>query len=1739
MSSINKLKAKKENFYRKLQFNNVSFQTRIITKIVDDLSKENVLDEQIPELAVLWDNCGDESPIIGKLCCKALTFLTIKGKLDPSKAIDEFNASIPSAKQVGPIIDAIGRILLFEAAEQERLNNRYECPYSFSSPVHPFISILREKQESWPFILQWIKHVLNNKEYPFRLAKPLLCYILLNPLQSCDDFFNINIHYELFSNIDNIKFIYSFLPLIQTKTKAELIKLTILIEKLSECTQYTTKVEKEMLLLITLSVCKDAIDYGFDITNIITVCKKLVVEKDISFYIKNVCIVFLSVIIDCVVDSDLYHILSFGELVLKLQNFRVQFDSDSPVDCKNNFSASILGMLILPILNVLSREYDDSMQNIKSIAAEIFLIIERTLACKFLNHNIEYWSNENEKCLLICSFNPLVSEIVNSVYFIVSLDEINNQEEWIDKISAFIKSSNCVQPLLLNILCNMFINVKQLSLFRKYLDVLKYVAVIEPSQSLSLLSLFLYKLNVEHDPNTQLIITESLPSLATHNYSIGVILNTIQYFINHHKLKPEGIHLMILLWKKQIRCFPYLKQLLEEEIKDSTNSSCDKVLVAKAAAMKEICETHPQNFGIFILKHMSDIFNKCTSDASSPAVALALNGIFYLCKAGEIDIKSAWKTLARKLTNDKRPLVLKHLYKLLSLAPELRVMSSSYEKFMTEVVSMLWKHVSKQNNAISISAAYEALGKFSIEFHHLKILPDVATRNIISPKASSPLDLGKDPLDRLGYVPGFCFTDLLESINDEDILKGYEEFLIGLLNFEIDDLPQSVYHSAKVAAKPSKRDNIINEIPQFLCMKYSSNRQPILQSNLALGILLSYHPPVEVDKYGLPTKQSLIAQSNYYQQILEALLQDITIDISEWWQCVLLSFAWSSFMDRAFFSCIEGMFASRELEKKDSNKNTETENRKEILTAVRENLLEIIKRQSKEKPSTPANAIMAVVGLAVSFWKYENTAKCYKLENSEEHHLEFILKITETMICILDPSRKPNSEVIGWLLVHGKKSGFGSSVLRGCTATSFFHLVPFLMGSGYDCIGIISDLLLEQLSPKANAVLQLHSGIGLGLFLQSVANVGQTEVCLKTIKRIEDIVKENEELMPGSIIGLSLSILSLYQSDDDSIKNYTQNIWQFYIHMLQKADPLSLSYDILCQCTVMLTVSAMHANIITFEQCKEFFLWIDNCHKEQSQSSGIAVSIGTFVGMLTNLGYEFVSEKRMQLLNNWMNIVSSEEKPNLQKLAALRGLSSLFTKFNHVCVFDLENETNIKEISEMIQLMMRLFKKPKDVVLQNTTSWLLGELYSISGGYISSSSLPTNYLYLHEKYLLRAIIGFISKSAKHQSLNNHLNVCLNVLSRKYSKPFPPISWTAVLNPLLQGNEDTINKCLKIFISQSSSSSTAALSLSTLTTPLKFNSLPIKCQQFLICSLPVLLKCLPATKLNSFFSSIIVPVFSTEKRLQEDGTMVLNALYEAISKNQNESINEILKDVITHIVNNSFEKHFDLFQHLNLTNIMCNCLMKFPSELLENVIKNVSALPATILCCELLKKDKLTLASLHFCIDLALYSNDQIRHKIIKKFLNFFIHQNIDIKENISKQKMAADWLLEIMNRIITTIKHSSTSDQIDFLLSIFACSILSYSGIQMTYMINFYDNKQSLLSVLPAVLPNILQTPIWNHLTAKIVDFFLLLETYEEINYYTKLQLLAILCSLRGFQEFAKTPVYSKVFSYLESFHLI
>lgn len=198
--------------------------------------------------------------------------------------------------------------------------------------------------------------------------------------------------------------------------------------------------------------------------------------------------------------------------------------------------------------------------------------------------------------------------------------------------------------------------------------------------------------------------------------------------------------------------------------------------------------------GTDLVVFLSDILNKCSDKRGDTATSIALDTISVLCKNNVINIVSAWSTLSGKFKSEKRPKVVKSLCSLFGQATLLHNPTVEYQNLIVELTKKLWSYVVNSNDPSIIGFALKTLKNYNINDMDLANLPSVFRENLTLPPsmAKTPIDAAKDPVDVLTYIPGECWIQMLQKIN-QDALEDADDLIGHYISKEIADFRGGVY----------------------------------------------------------------------------------------------------------------------------------------------------------------------------------------------------------------------------------------------------------------------------------------------------------------------------------------------------------------------------------------------------------------------------------------------------------------------------------------------------------------------------------------------------------------------------------------------------------------------------------------------------------------------------------------------------------------------------------------------------------------------------------------------------------------------------------------------------------------------------------------------------------------------------------------------------------------------------------
>ncbi|KAI0233616.1 Focadhesin [Lamellibrachia satsuma] len=784
------------------------------------------------------------------------------------------------------ILTALTDLLAMQLTAQAG-QGHYKCPYSIRNPPHPFVTVVTNRPDSWPLLQQQVQRLLTWPDHrvktnALQLMEPFLKFVLLEPRQS-PSFSALRTALvtgllqgaprEMRQNI--IEFLMKLLPCMQMDNTSSLGEVIMCVHSLvSYLHQHDAGHLSQIRTLSThiLALCVVAQKQGLDTGQLLEGLTTLIADHS-----EGVCS-----------SSDILHLVEllststerqWSSILQVLKHYTLQ-----PMD------RFLAGTLVLPLLSIIATPTSSVATQ---LASQVLGHVERVTA-----------SDNHPQDTSVYGHSCLRPETYSYQTYARLARHFSQNEaaaaDWLTSIQSSLPNAGHVTYQLTSLVASILIVSKEQRIVGISLKVLTGLAETAMNQAPDLLPLLVYKLGRETRSEVKLEILHTMAETATHKVAIVPVLRTFQMLGMSACLKPVVLRLVTLLWKHQDRCFPHLQNMLLEKESDlaSGKSLINEGLIARAASIRDICQNRPHQHGADMLVLVSAILNECTGEREAVAVAMALEGLRYLCEAEVVDIRTAWSVLAAKLQHDERSLVMCEVCRLFSLVPALEVTTREYEVFMSRAVDMLWMYTQSSDMAVA-SAAFQSLAKFHPSVFTIEHLPKEFHPDLEESTGSKDVDLKDVAQSR---IAGDVYIRLMQSL-PESLIPAYTELEKALVSHEVASVSRSILHTR--TARTANPNKAFAAIPECIQSRYDRNPPPELRPSLAIGLLLSYDPLVPVGRDGKPRKQHIVQHGRSFHQMFYTLMNEVTMSLTEWNELLLLPQAWTLFMQRCFSAYLE------------------------------------------------------------------------------------------------------------------------------------------------------------------------------------------------------------------------------------------------------------------------------------------------------------------------------------------------------------------------------------------------------------------------------------------------------------------------------------------------------------------------------------------------------------------------------------------------------------------------------------------------------------------------------------------------------------------------------------------------------------------------------------------------------------------------------------------------------------------
>uniref|UniRef100_A0A803W8P2 Focadhesin n=1 Tax=Ficedula albicollis TaxID=59894 RepID=A0A803W8P2_FICAL len=1772
-----------DDIKKRFEFPNAVVQSQAVGHLIAAVLKEKVsskkirqASDQTPALNLLWEKCCSENVALRTACCEGLVALVVEKHAELDYVLHGALNLIPSARNVHGLVKTICKLIQIQAIQLGKDGPESVWSlYGIRSTPHPLITVLENRPDCWPVLLQQITVFFH--QCPERaegscvgIMASFLRYLYCEPYQ-LREYAELRMgllkillqphgpkHKEAPSMLECeiLQLLCDLIPHLQIKDLLQVTEALFFLQELFlSLLRYPLfwKVQLSQLSLQLLCFCEVCLNVTGECSSLISL-----IEDNFEF-LKEVfpvdqCIIGLALLLLQTPESQQKSVLSLAYKLLS---------------CSETQDISTTALtLVMPVLQILS-----STAVGDCLSGDVSETTRQQLAVNLLGILKEKSVKDKEEsvsCKLLCPITSSYSSLYTTWKIMELMKEKSAVTKWLSSVKSLLPVSTQVPVHVFLLLAYLLIQEKGDSL-RDVLQATTEIAKADCSQVPNLIPVLIFKLGRPLEPALYREILYTLPTLGVHKVCVAQILRAIHMLGSTPKLRAIASRLMTSLWERQDRIYPELQKFLA--MSDMPSVSVDKdaqweKLIAKAACIRDVCRLRPYQHGADMLAAISQVLNECTKpDQASPA-AIVLQGLRALCEAEVVCIRSTWNALSPKLSCDTRPLILKALNELFSLVPSLTVNTNEFEKFKAQVISFLWNNT--QNEARPVDSLEE-------------------------------IDMNEDEEDQeaILFVPGSSYIKLL-CLTPAAVLGAFEEFATSLVKQEMTNMPRAVYHSAlRGGTTRSDQGKTVAGVPNFLLKMYERNKQPGMTPGLAAGMLLCFDLPVHMGKDGKPINRFLASRGRNFQQMLVALIHEVNIQPSEWHHSILLPQTWLGFMSRTYSAVLQGRQAELEMQLKHGKENPEEVQYKQFTAWlwVRDMLTDVIKGASKDSPVVKGNSIFALTGLAVAVAKYESSLSS-DTEGLPEAEPDFIpmkhwiSMVTETLLSIVNSRYQPKGQVFPWFYQKSYSGENTASIIaRSCAATALSLLVPIFIVSCKEKIEEVLSVLTDRLPGKPNAdesqAVQVHMGLGLGMFIsrlyeEKVSDIpGQQMnlVLMKSLDVLEDCCfHTNLEYNTGCILGVGLVLSFMSHSSQTESRVHVSASLRKLCKYLDSSEDQSrgvqevLAYSVACSC-----VSAFSVGIIEAAEAEKAMSKLQTLAENNQQTYSFALALGAIVHGLSSCGHGKAEDLSNRLMPAWIKIVLAEGSPTMERLAAVSGLVALVGSEGGIIQLKSESIQSSQfqsKLNEVIRTLTQIISFSEQIGLQTNAVRLLGRLHmSCLSSTQNRASVPPDFSYLPVNSFIRAAIDFAIESGKKgpESVPAELvKVALAPIALVgESHQYPPVNWASILSPLmrLDFGHEVKHLCLELAVTQAQSSQNAAMLLGMWVAPPLIYSLSMKTQKYLFMSLSLWMQHVAEDKLQSFTEVLLIQQFEEKNRTKSPETCqcVLQGLLQAMKLPNPaqfcwsslcqavEKIYELLPNEV---------QRGELEMYINVA----RCISEMADSEINRIVQisknNIEK--ATFMKLYLVSQGRLPLMNLSAMIEIV--AGYHQKENILWMFLHSFYHARIVRHENTGVLKRT-DWLLDLMGYIRNVANKSiplqnvDLKESIDFLMWLFAASVLAWAdhgaplllGLSADWSVwkhhtvspelpeehigNHPTDKfavQETLTLLPSSLSLLLAKEPWKEQTQKFIDWLInMMECPKEALSKSSMDLLKVtLLALRSLAEFKKKAVWTKAYGW-------
>uniref|UniRef100_A0A803SR82 Focadhesin n=1 Tax=Anolis carolinensis TaxID=28377 RepID=A0A803SR82_ANOCA len=596
-----------------------------------------------PALNLLWEKCCSNNVVVQMACCEALVTFVVQGHAEFSYVLNGALNLIPSARNAHGLIKIVVKLLQMQALKETKSGEEQTLDlYAIRNSPHPLITILENRPDCWPILLQhmttFFQQCPESKESAcVSIMRPFLRYLFCEPCQ-------LREHAELRMALLRVllqsrgprnkeepnalechllQLLCDLVPYFQVKDLSQVTETLLFLQELFQSLLRFPNVWKLQLCQLSLQLlcfCEVSLQLTGECSSLICLMEENMelLKEGFPF---EMAIIGLGLLLLQTPASQQKPILKLAIKIL------------SCPETKKTQTAALI--LVMPALQILSSTAVEEYMTEKDGGAT-----RQQLAINLLEIVQQEELKEKKQPVRFLFHFYVAGERIPYIH--ESTVETENYRQENSATSEWLSSVRSMLPITTQVPVHVFLLLAYLLVQENgdnlcgVLAAATEIAKADSSQVPNLIPVLMFKLGRPLEPTLCRNILYTLPALGVHKVCVAQILRALQVLGSTPTLQAVTLRLMTSLWEKQDRVYPELQRFMAMSDMASLSVSKDtqwEKVVAKAASIRDICKQRPYQHGADMLAAISQVLNECTKPDQATPAALVLQGLHALCQA--------------------------------------------------------------------------------------------------------------------------------------------------------------------------------------------------------------------------------------------------------------------------------------------------------------------------------------------------------------------------------------------------------------------------------------------------------------------------------------------------------------------------------------------------------------------------------------------------------------------------------------------------------------------------------------------------------------------------------------------------------------------------------------------------------------------------------------------------------------------------------------------------------------------------------------------------------------------------------------------------------------------------------------------------------------------------------------------------------------------------------------------------